>query len=188
MSASLKVIKSAALLLGMQVVQRGLGIISTLILARILTPDDFGIIALITIVLQFFELLAEIGNQQYIVQKEILRDSDLNTAWTMDILIKSLVALAVICSAPLLSAFFETPELALALTIATLALPLRALRTPGMMQAVREIDYRPLVSTYPLAKGTIVYCRDHHRLAIPELLGNRSGKPAFCSRVCHRFL
>lgn len=138
MSASLKVIKSAALLLGMQVVQRGLGIISTLILARLLTPDDFGIIALITIVLQFFELLAEIGNQQYIVQKETLHDSDLNTAWTMDILIKSFVALAVICSAPLLSVFFETPELALALAIAALALPLRALRTPGMMQAVRR--------------------------------------------------
>lgn len=153
MSASLKVIKSAALLLGMQVVQRGLGIISTLILARLLTPDDFGIIALITIVLQFFELLAEIGNQQYIVQKETLRDSDLNTAWTMDILIKSFVALAVICSAPLLSVFFETPELALALAIATLALPLRALRTPGMMQAVREIDYRPLFRLTLWQKG-----------------------------------
>ncbi|QTN40592.1 lipopolysaccharide biosynthesis protein [Marinobacter salsuginis] len=153
MSASLKVIKSAALLLGMQVVQRGLGIISTLILARLLTPDDFGIIALITIVLQFFELLAEIGNQQYIVQKETLDDSDLNTAWTMDILIKSLVALAVICSAPLLSAFFETPELAFALAIATLALPLRALRTPGMMQAVREINYRPLFRLTLWQKG-----------------------------------
>ena len=153
MSASLKVIKSAALLLGMQVVQRGLGIISTLILARLLTPDDFGIIALITIVLQFFELLAEIGNQQYIVQKETLHDSDLNTAWTMDILIKSFVALAVICSAPLLSVFFETPELALALAIAALALPLRALRTPGMMQAVREIDYRPLFRLTLWQKG-----------------------------------
>lgn len=153
MSASLKVIKSAALLLGMQVVQRGLGIVSTLILARLLTPDDFGIIALITIVLQFFELLAEIGNQQYIVQKETLHDSDLNTAWTMDILIKSVVALAVICSAPLLSDFFETPELALALAIAALALPLRALRTPGMMQAVREIDYRPLFRLTLWQKG-----------------------------------
>ena len=153
MSASLKVIKSAALLLGMQVVQRGLGIISTLLLARLLTPDDFGIIALITIVLQFFELLAEIGNQQYIVQKETLHDSDLNTAWTMDILIKSAVAILVIGSAPLLSAFFETPELALALAIATLALPLRALRTPGMMQAVRDIDYRPLFRLTLWQKG-----------------------------------
>lgn len=153
MSASLKVIKSAALLLGMQFVQRGLGIISTLLLARLLTPDDFGIIALITIVLQFFELLAEIGNQQYIVQKETLHDTDLNTAWTMDILIKSVVALIVIVSAPLLAVFFETPELALALAVATLALPIRALRTPGMMKAVRDIDYRPLFRLTLWQKG-----------------------------------
>jgi lipopolysaccharide exporter len=38
-------------------VQRDLGIISTLVLARLLTPDHFGIVALVTIALQFFNSL-----------------------------------------------------------------------------------------------------------------------------------
>jgi O-antigen/teichoic acid export membrane protein len=153
MSASLKVIKSSALLFAMQVLQRGLGIISTLILARLLTPADFGIVALITIVLQFFELLVETGNQQYIVQKEEIKDSDLNTAWTMDVLIKTLLAVTVVLCSPFLANYFNAPELALALPIAALALPIRSLRTPGMMRLAREINYRPLFRLTLWQKG-----------------------------------
>lgn len=144
MSASLKVVKSAGLLLTLQFFQRGLGVVSTLILARLLTPEHFGIVALVTIALQFFELLVETGNQQYIVQKEIVDKEDLNTAWSMDILIKSAIAVLIIASAPALARWFTEPDLTLALAIASLALPLRALKTPGMMRLAREINYRPL--------------------------------------------
>ncbi|EMP55568.1 polysaccharide biosynthesis protein [Marinobacter santoriniensis NKSG1] len=142
MSTSLNVVKSASLLLGIQVIQRGLGLISTLILARLLAPADFGVIALITIGLQFSELLVETGNQQYIIQKEAVGPEDLNTAWTLDILSKGFIAVMIIVSAPALSGFFETPELLLALPVAALALPIRALKTPGIMMLARDINYR----------------------------------------------
>ncbi|SFR58490.1 Membrane protein involved in the export of O-antigen and teichoic acid [Marinobacter daqiaonensis] len=144
MSASLKVLKSAGLLLSLQLVQRGLGIISTLILARLLTPEHFGIVALVTIALQFFELLVETGNQQYIVQKDHVNEDDLNTAWSMDILIKSVLAVLVIASSPFVAQWFDEPALTAALAVASLALPLRALRTPGLMRLAREINYRPV--------------------------------------------
>lgn len=153
MSASLKVLKSAGLLLGIQVVQRGLGIISTLILARLLTPEHFGIVALVTIALQFFELLVETGNQQYIVQKETVDDEDLNTAWSMDILIKSGIAVLIIVCSPALATWFEEPALATALAVASLALPIRALKTPGMMRLAKELNYRPLFKLTLFQKG-----------------------------------
>ncbi|HAC88766.1 MAG TPA: polysaccharide biosynthesis protein [Gammaproteobacteria bacterium] len=153
MSASLKVVKSAGLLLTLQVVQRGLGIISTLILARLLTPEHFGIVALVTIALQFFELLVETGNQQYIVQKDSVDKEDLNTAWSMDILIKSAIAVLIIASAPALARWFTEPDLTAALAVASLALPLRALKTPGMMRLAREINYRPLFMLTLWQKG-----------------------------------
>lgn len=153
MSASLKVLKSAGLLFGIQLVQRGLGIVSTLVLARLLAPEHFGIVALVTIALQFFELLVETGNQQYIVQKDTLDDDDLNTAWSMDILIKSGIAVLVIACSPALAAWFEEPALTTALAVASLALPIRALKTPGMMRLAREINYRPLFRLTLWQKG-----------------------------------
>ena len=143
-STSSRVLKSSFFLLAIQVVQRSLGIISTLILARLLTPEHFGIVALVTIALQFFELLVETGNQQYIIQKDHIEDDDLNTAWSMDIAIKTGMAIFVMLCAPLMADFFETPELSVALAVAALAMPIRAFKTPGMMLLAREINYRPV--------------------------------------------
>ncbi len=143
MSASIKVIKSGAILLATQVIERGLGIISTLILARLLTPEHFGIIALIVISMQFFELLVEAGTQHYIVQKADIQPDDLNTAWSLDILCKTAVAIAIIALSNPIGHYFEAPSLALPLSLSALTLPIRALATPGMMQLTREINYRP---------------------------------------------
>jgi lipopolysaccharide exporter len=153
MSASLKVIKSAGLLLTLQVVQRGLGIISTLILARLLTPEHFGIVALVTIALNFFEVLVQTGNQQYIIQKEQVDDQDLNTAWSLDVAIKSAMALLIIVCSPAIATYFETPELTLALSVGALTLPIRALKTPGMMLLARNISYRPVFKLTLWQKG-----------------------------------
>lgn len=144
MSTSSRVLKSSFFLLAIQVVQRSLGIVSTLILARLLTPEHFGIVALVTIALQFFELLVETGNQQYIIQKDNIEDADLNTAWSMDVAIKTSMAIIVIACAPLMASYFDTPELTTALAVAALALPIRALTTPGMMMLTREINYQPV--------------------------------------------
>lgn len=153
MSISQKVLKSSGLLLGLQVVQRGLGIVSTLVLARLLTPDHFGIVALVTIALNFFEVLVETGNQQYIIQKTILDDEDLDTAWTLDILTKSLITAIIICAAPFVADWCKEPDLTLALAVASLALPIRALKTPGMLRLARQINYRPLFKLSLWQKG-----------------------------------
>jgi lipopolysaccharide exporter len=122
MTTSLRVLKSAGLLLGMQLVQHRPGIISTLILARLLLPEHFGVVALVVIALQFFELLMEIGNQHYIIQKTEVTEADLNTAWNMNIVIKS--TMFILFLVPFLADFFETPELTAA--VAAITLPLGA--------------------------------------------------------------
>lgn len=137
----------------MQLVQRGLGIISTLILARLLLPEHFGIVALVVIALQFFELLVEIGNRQYIIQKTEVTEADLNTAWSMDIVIKSTMFVLILFFAPFLADFFETPELTTALAVAAITLPLRALKNPGIMLLAREINYRPIFRLTLWQKG-----------------------------------
>lgn len=144
MSVTQGVLKSSGFLLAIQFLQRTLGIISTLILARLLTPEHFGVVALVTIALQFFELLVETGQQQYIVQKEQVDDDDLNTAWTLDFLMKSAIAVLIMISSPALASYFDTPALTSALIVASLALPIRALRSPELMLLARNLNYQPV--------------------------------------------
>ncbi|EIW90365.1 polysaccharide biosynthesis protein [Alishewanella agri BL06] len=143
-SVSQKVIQSSSFLLLIQVVQRGLGIISTLILARLLAPEQFGIIALVAISLQLFDILADTGNQHYIIQKDNVSDQDLNTAWSLDLGIKSLMMLLIIASAPFISAYFNAPQLCLALWVSSLVLPIKAVRNPILMLQAKQLNYKPV--------------------------------------------
>lgn len=111
MSASSRVLKSSTFLLAIEKVQRSPGIVRILILARLLTPEHFGVVALVTITQQFFELLVENGNHQYMVQKDNIEGADLNTAYRMYIVIKTGMAIIVIAKTYLKEAYYETPEL-----------------------------------------------------------------------------
>lgn len=158
MSVTQGVLKSSGFLLAIQFLQRTLGIVSTLILARLLAPEHFGIVALVTIALQFFELLVETGNQQYIIQKDRVDDDDLNTAWTLDILMKSGIAVLIVLASPVIARYFETPALTPALAVASLALPIRALKTPELMMLARNLDYRPVFWLNLWQKGVAFVC------------------------------
>lgn len=144
MSTSSRVFKSSAFLLAIQLVQRSLGLVSMLILARLLVPEDFGIVAMVAISLQFFETLADAGNKHYIIQKTEVTDQDLNTAWTMNLAIKIFMVVLIVLAAPWISRYFDVPELSIALSIAALALPLRALQSPILMLMAKELNYQPI--------------------------------------------
>ena len=54
-------------------------------------PEDFGIVAILMLVVYFFDALSVVGSEQYIIQKSEVNAADLNTAWTLDIAIKTAV-------------------------------------------------------------------------------------------------
>ena len=70
MDLAKKVASSMSLILIVRLFQRGIGIISLLILARLLTPEDFGVVAIATMLVFLFDTLSEGGTQQYIIQKK----------------------------------------------------------------------------------------------------------------------
>lgn len=142
MIAAKGLLASAAFSSGAKFVSRLIGLVSTLILARVLTPTDFAMIAMIAIVLHFFDILSHTGSEQYIVQKSEVCDKDLNTAWTLDIILKTLVCVLLIAIAPLIASFFEQAHLCFAIQIASVTLTINALRNPGLLLLKRNLDYK----------------------------------------------
>lgn len=143
-SVSQSVLKSSAILLTIQLFQKSLGFISTLILARLLVPEHFGVVALVMICLMLFENIADAGNQHYIIQKQQLDDADLHTAWSIDLLMKLAMFALILLLAPWLARFFSMPELSTALMVASLVLPIKALQNPVLMRFAKEMNYQPV--------------------------------------------
>lgn len=123
---------------------RSLGLISTLILARLLLPEDFGIVAIAAIMLQFANVLSSSGIQQYIPQKEDIDDDDVNTAWSIDISMKFILWLILLFSAPLIGEFYDNDELITVIQVVSVVIFLRALQNPGMHLLRRELTYNPI--------------------------------------------
>ncbi|GAC10805.1 oligosaccharide flippase family protein [Paraglaciecola chathamensis] len=143
-NASSKLINSASLLIAGKFFQRSVGLISIVILARVLTPQDFAIAAIISMVIYFFDVLSDLGNEQYIIQKKEVSDKDLDAAWTINILIKSCLTLLLVLCIPFINSFYSEMQLTGALLVATCVLPIRALRNSGILRFQRELVYKQL--------------------------------------------
>ena len=89
----------------------GLGTLSTVILARLLLPDDFGLVATAAIVTGFFEVFSRLGTEQYLIHKQKLTDEEINTAWTIQLISKLIISILIFLSSYYVPVIFNEPRL-----------------------------------------------------------------------------
>ncbi|WP_083251176.1 lipopolysaccharide biosynthesis protein [Acidihalobacter yilgarnensis] len=90
---------------------RSIGLVSTLVLARLLTPHDFGLVALGMVFIGFLQLLGSFDFDTVIIQHPAPTQAHYDTAWTFNALYFTVAAVALIIAAPAISRFYETPAL-----------------------------------------------------------------------------
>ncbi len=83
----------------------------TLIVVRLLSPGDYGLMAMATIVLTFLNLVSEMGLSSAIVQRKNITQNIIRQCFGLILLFNSLLLILVYLSAPYISAFFAEPEL-----------------------------------------------------------------------------
>ena len=68
-----------------QLSRRLVGIVSLVILARILTPDDYGLVAIALIFLNFIVVISNTGGGNYLLSREIITEESVMTNWTLNV-------------------------------------------------------------------------------------------------------
>ena len=110
-SISNKMAKGAAWMVGFKMLERSIGLISTIILARLLEPGDFGLVALATAFLGLLTLLANFSFDVALIHNQNADRSLYDTAWTFNVIFAILLGLALIISAIPLSNFYNETRL-----------------------------------------------------------------------------
>lgn len=87
------------------------GLVSTMILARVLTPEDFGIVAMATILTAFLQTFTTVGSDSYIIRARRPTRQILNTAFTLTFLVRSAAAFAFLLITPFAVDYFNEPDL-----------------------------------------------------------------------------
>ena len=82
----LKIAKGAALMVLMKLLERSLGIVSTLVLARLLVPADFGLVAMAMSVVALIELASAFSLDVLLIQRSNPTRDHYDTAWTFNLL------------------------------------------------------------------------------------------------------
>lgn len=137
-------IKSTGFILFSAWVKRILGIISLFVLARYLSPNDYGVVAIGVLMLRFFEVITEAGTNQYILSRTVLDRSDIYTAWTLKLLTRLLVSILLIGLSPLLSQFFENDDLIYVFLALAFVPILNGLESPSIILLSRQLHYGKL--------------------------------------------
>jgi len=107
-----KFINGALWMVAMRWMMRFFGILSTIILARLLTPTDFGIVALALIVVGLLEVLSWTAIDLALIQKqEETTREHYDTAWTVQILQGLFIALLLVVMSPYAASYFDEPAL-----------------------------------------------------------------------------
>jgi PST family polysaccharide transporter len=88
-----------------------MSIVISAILARLLTPSDFGLIAMVLVFSNFAAIFSGFGLQSAIVQKKEVSDEALSSIFWINVGLGALLTLALAASAPLIAAFYSQPRL-----------------------------------------------------------------------------
>ncbi len=180
MTEANKVLKASSILVVSRVSERLLGLISTLILARLLIPEDFGVVAVSLLVITLLGVMSRTGSVQYIIQKDSVSDDDLNTAWTLDILLKCLLVMVLFVIAPFVADFYEDQRLTNVIRVLSTMTILAALANPELHIHKREQNYVTIFKIDILKKvisiasmvALALYLQNYWAMIIGHLVSN----------------
>lgn len=114
-------LRGAVVAVALQWTLRAMGLVSIVVLARLLSPADFGIVGLAMSAVALVEIFSYVGLRQVLVRMPDPDRTYLDSAWTIQLLLFTLLGLVLASGAPLVAAFYGEP----AVTLVVLALSVR---------------------------------------------------------------
>jgi len=90
---------------------QGVAFIVMIIMARILTPDDYGLVAMLTIFIAISQSLVDSGFSQALIRKQDRNETDNSTVFYFNIAVGLILYLILFLCAPLIAKFYKEPIL-----------------------------------------------------------------------------
>lgn len=129
----------------------GIQFIVNLILARILVPEDFGIIGMLAIFIAVSQTLVDGGFTSALIQKKNPTQTDYSTIFYWNTALSIVLYIILFVSAPLISYFYRNELLTPVLRIIGLSLVLNAVNAIILTRLRKELSFGVIASTNILA-------------------------------------
>ena len=147
--------------------------LSTMVLARLLTPEAFGVLVTATMIISFAEIFTDAGFQKYLVQKQFNSKEDLYkttaVAFWSNLILSLFIWIIIIVLSPSIARMVGNEGYGLVVAVSCICIPLAAFSSIQMALFRRSLDFKtlfmvrsvgvliPLIITIPLAFWTRSY-------------------------------
>lgn len=176
-----------------RLLERSIGLLSTIIVARILSPDDFGLVAMATSLMAVIEVLGAFSLDSAIIQNNKSNRSHYDTAWTINLIYALGTALVLALLANPASKFYSEPRLIGVIYALAIAALINGFGNIGVVEFRKELNFRKeftfrLLNRVILFTTTVIAAiifRNYWALIIGMVLGAVLGVTT--SYIVHKF-
>lgn len=117
-----------------------LGILA--VLARLLSPTEFGLIGLALIIISFSDIFTDLGFGPALTQKQTLSEADIYTSFTASLIFGLLITLTVYFATPLISSFFNDQKLTPVLRGISIVLLFKSINSVSLGLMYRNMRFK----------------------------------------------
>ena len=126
---------------------QGIAFVVNILLARLLSVEDYGVLSMLTIFIAISQVFVQSGLNTALIQKKEVDDADTSSVFYTSLGIAVLLYAILFFAAPAIGEYFHTPKLAPALRVLALVLLPGALLSVQNAMAAREMGFRKLLIT-----------------------------------------
>jgi lipopolysaccharide exporter len=131
----------SALMIGMRWILRLIGLMSTVVLARLLTPEDFGIVAIAALVVTLLDVFSNLGVDIAVLRHPDPRKVHYDAAWTLQLTFSLLTGVVMVISSGWIADLFSDRRLESVIAILALAPVFSGLRNIYVLDYRRNFDF-----------------------------------------------
>lgn len=123
---------------------QGVQFLIGIIMARLLTPDDYGLIGMLAVFMSVSQVFIDGGMSVALVQLKDRRESDFSTAFFLNLIVSIAFYLALFFSAPIIASFFNQPLLEEITKVYTFCLVINSLAAVNKTKLTIDVDFKTL--------------------------------------------
>ena len=124
------------------IAQHSVTFVVSIVLARLLTPDDYGLIGIIAIFTTVCTALINGGFTTALIRKKDATDDDYNTAFIVNLVVSLVLYAIIFLSSPLIANFFGREELLALTRVSSLGMIIGALALVQQTRLTKKIDFK----------------------------------------------
>lgn len=137
-----KTVKGVAWTAADTILRYGVTFVVGIVLARLLSPDEYGLIGLLTVYIAVFEIIIDGGLSNALIRKKTVTDIDYCTVFYANLVVSVLMSIIIFCSSYTIAEFFHREELVRLTQVMSVIVVINALSLVQKARLTKAINFK----------------------------------------------